>query len=52
MAKVLKYHKDNIKTNEELYHADEDTLLRIVRSLKDKYSSVILVGHNPVLPSL
>lgn len=49
LAKVLKYHKDNIKTDKELYHADEDTMLRTVRGLKDKYASVVIIAHNPGL---
>lgn len=49
IAKILKYPKESIKTDRRLYHADEETILSVVRELKEKYNIVILLGHNPGL---
>ncbi|MBL7858657.1 MAG: histidine phosphatase family protein [Cyclobacteriaceae bacterium] len=49
MAKILKYPKDGIKTDQKLYHASDDTLLSMIQNLKDKFECVVIVGHNPGL---
>ena len=49
IAKVLKYPKDDIKTDRKLYHADEETMLTVVRELKDKQDVVMIFSHNPGL---
>ena len=49
IAKVLKYPKDNIKADRRLYHADEETILTVVRELKDNRNVVMVFGHNPGL---
>ena len=49
IAKVLKYPKEGIKTERRLYHADEETILSVVRELKDKHNIVMVFGHNPGL---
>ena len=49
IAKVLNYPKDNIKTDRSLYHADEETMLVVIQSLKDKLESVMIFSHNPGL---
>lgn len=49
IGKVLKYSKDNIKMDKKLYHADEETILSVVRELKDKHEAVMVFGHNPGL---
>jgi phosphohistidine phosphatase len=49
IGKVLKYSKDNIKMDKKLYHADEETILSIIRELKDKHNVVMVFGHNPGL---
>jgi len=49
IAKELKYPKDNIKTDRRLYHADEETMLTVVRELKDKLHVVMIFSHNPGL---
>ncbi len=49
IAKVLKYPKDNIKSDRRLYHADEETILTVVRELKDNRNVVMVFGHNPGL---
>ena len=48
-AKVLGVKESAIKTDQELYHAGDDTLLSKVRQLNDKHDSVMLFGHNPGL---
>ena len=49
IAKVLKYPKDNIKADRRLYHADEETILTVVKELKDNRNVVMVFGHNPGL---
>ncbi|HEX6889606.1 MAG TPA: histidine phosphatase family protein [Chryseolinea sp.] len=49
IAKVLNYPKDDIKTDRRLYHADEETILTVVRELKDNRKTVMIFGHNPGL---
>jgi phosphohistidine phosphatase len=49
LAKILSYGKDLIKTDRLLYHAGEETMLSIIRDLKDKHEVVFVFGHNPGL---
>jgi phosphohistidine phosphatase len=49
IAKVLDYPKKKIKTDRELYHAGEDTILSVIQSLNDTHNTVLLFGHNPGL---
>lgn len=49
IGKILGYPKDNIKTDRQLYHADEETILSVVQGIKDKFNHVILCTHNPGL---
>lgn len=49
IAKVLKYPKENIKTDRSLYHADEENMLAVIQGLKDKHNIVMIFGHNPGL---
>lgn len=49
IAEVLGYSNDKIKTNHDLYHANEDEILRVVRTIKDQHDSVFIFGHNPGL---
>ncbi|HTE32805.1 MAG TPA: histidine phosphatase family protein [Chryseolinea sp.] len=51
-AKILKYPKDAIKTDRDLYHADEETILSVIQRLKDKIDKLMLFGHNPGLTDL
>ena len=46
-AETIEFPKQNIKTEERLYHADEEEILDIVQNLKEPGDAVILVGHNP-----
>lgn len=49
IAETLGLPKDGIKTDRDLYHADEEDILSVVRRLNDKYSTVFIFGHNPGL---
>ena len=49
IAKVLKYPKDDIKADRKLYHADEETMLAVVREIKDSHNVVMMFSHNPGL---
>lgn len=46
-AETIGFPKQNIKTDERLYHAEEEEILDIVQNLKEPDDVVILVGHNP-----
>jgi phosphohistidine phosphatase len=52
-AKVLDFKKDKIKTEKELYHAGEDQILKVIKTLKDHDRDdeevILLFGHNPGL---
>lgn len=52
MADVFGYAEDKIKTERDLYHASEHEILTVIRSVKDKYNSLLIVGHNPGLTAL
>src|SRR5688500_8497552 len=49
IAEVLKYPKENITTDKQIYHASEDGLLDAVQSINDDHDCVFLFGHNPGL---
>lgn len=49
IAEVLDYKEDKIKIDRDLYHAGHDEILQVIKSLKDKHDSVMIVGHNPGL---
>src|SRR5688572_32706614 len=49
IADVLNYEKEKIKTEPDLYHANDDTILSIVQRLKDKHNIAMIFGHNPGL---
>ncbi|WP_375433791.1 histidine phosphatase family protein [uncultured Hymenobacter sp.] len=46
VAKEIEYLPERIAVRPEIYHADVQTLLDIVRSCPDEANSVLLVGHN------
>lgn len=46
-ADILGYPQLNIKPEDDLYHANEDEILRIVHSINNKHDTVLLFGHNP-----
>lgn len=49
IADVLGFNKENIVTDRDLYHADEDEILAVVRKIKDVHDTVLIFGHNPGL---
>lgn len=48
-AKVLGIKTSAVNTDDQLYHASEETLLSRVHGLKDQLDTVMLFGHNPGL---
>ena len=49
IGEVLGYPKSSIKTDKNLYHASDDAILNIVKGITDKYTVVMIFGHNPGL---
>jgi phosphohistidine phosphatase len=49
IAEGLGFSKDKIKTDRALYHADEEDVLSVIRTVSDKYNEVFVFGHNPGL---
>lgn len=49
MAKVLEYSKEKIKTDQKLYHADDEDILQVIQQLNNKLGHVMTFGHNPGL---
>ena len=52
VAEQLHYNTEHIIFEEQLYEASVRSLLNFINSLDDKYSKVMLVGHNPTLTYL
>jgi len=48
-TKNLDIQFNEIEIKESLYHASTATMLELVRTLDDSYSSVMLFGHNPTI---
>jgi len=49
IANVLNYSIDKIKTDGNLYHAEDEEILHIVKHISDKHNVVLIFGHNPGL---
>ena len=49
ISKVIGFPKEKIRTDRELYHASEETILSVVRTIKDKNAIAFVFGHNPGL---
>ena len=49
VAKELSYPHNKIHVETNIYGADTDSLLAIIRDLPDTAESVLLVGHNPTI---
>jgi phosphohistidine phosphatase len=47
MAKELGYSEKDIEEIPSLYHASENSILRIVQTIDDHSDSVMIFGHNP-----
>ncbi|MGI4870017.1 MAG: SixA phosphatase family protein [Janthinobacterium lividum] len=52
VARELDYATADIKVEPDIYQADLDTLLAIVRALPDTAQNVLLTGHNPTVTDL
>lgn len=48
-SETIQCPPSSIKTNAELYHASEETILKVVKSQQDKVDVIFLFGHNPGL---
>lgn len=49
IAEEIGYAKSKIKTDKNLYHAEDAEILRIIQALDNKYHCVFIFGHNPGL---
>jgi phosphohistidine phosphatase len=47
IARAFDYPKSEIRRDREIYLADLETLVSIVREIEEEKETVILVGHNP-----
>ena len=52
VAKEIDYPHEKIQVRPEIYHADLQTLLRVVRESPDEAQAVLLVGHNNTITDL
>jgi phosphohistidine phosphatase len=49
IAETLGYSKEKIITDKKLYHATEDYILTVLKTIKDHHKTVAVFGHNPGL---
>ena len=49
IAEEIGYAKSKIKTDKNLYHAEDAEILRIVQTLDNAHACVWIFGHNPGL---
>lgn len=49
IAEEIHYPSGKIKTDKNLYHAEDAEILRIIQGLDNKYACVWIFGHNPGL---
>ncbi len=47
LADKLNYSRGNIISSRELYLASDSEILRTIREVNDKYSTIFLLAHNP-----
>ena len=52
IARELDLPDEGLTWKEEIYLAETDMLLKVVRGLDDRFGHVMLVGHNPGLTEL
>lgn len=52
IAREIGYPEKNIKLEFDIYEADIDNLIHVIRNIDDSHQTVILVGHNPSLTGL
>ena len=49
IASSIGYSLKKIRTSELLYDTDAEDIFEVVNSVKEKYNSLMLFGHNPAL---
>ena len=49
IADAIGYKKENIKSERSLYHADDEEILNVIRSMNDNNDCIFVFGHNPGL---
>ena len=47
VAQEICYPEKNIVQQQEIYEADIDDLIQVIRNVEDRYEKIIMVGHNP-----
>lgn len=52
VSKELDYPEKNIVQQPDMYEADIDTIVHIIRNLDDAYQNVMLFGHNPAFTGI
>lgn len=52
IAEYLKFDEQDIELNSNIYLANVDDLLYLIRDLDDSYNNVIIVGHNPTVTGI
>ncbi|MBT1705358.1 SixA phosphatase family protein [Chryseosolibacter indicus] len=52
VADIIKFDINKISAEDELYDASVRTFLEFITRIDDSYSSVLCVGHNPVISYL
>ncbi|MEJ0055640.1 MAG: histidine phosphatase family protein [Bacteroidota bacterium] len=49
VARIIGFPVANIQSERKLYHADDETLMDVLRGASDKSDSIMIAGHNPGL---
>ena len=52
IANALAYPIEQIEYESDIYEASGNTLLKIIKSINDEYSTAFVIGHNPSLNML
>ena len=47
ISKKIGYSISNIETTSDLYHADENSIIELVRNQDDSLDTIMIFGHNP-----
>lgn len=47
IAEQIKFDSQKIELSEDLYEASARTLFAFIKSLKDEWNNILIVGHNP-----
>ena len=52
ISKALDYKMDSVDFNIKIYEATLQDMLNVIKSIDEKYKTVLLIGHNPSLNML